>query len=107
MNTSRDKILHAVKAALQQPSHLPPTPEGIDDKIKQGLTSVTPKNYVGLREQFKKELELVSGEFQLVHSSDEIVDAINRIMQESHYTSLAIAGDGPYRKIVQQVADKN
>ncbi len=107
MDNSREKILHAIKDALQQPSHLPPTPENIDEKIKEGLVAVTPKDYIGLRDQFKKELELVSGEFQLANSSDEIVAAINRIMEESHYSSLAIAGDGPYRKIAQLVAEKN
>ncbi|NOY57815.1 MAG: hypothetical protein GXO75_02645 [Calditrichaeota bacterium] len=107
MNNSRDKILGAVKDALQQPSHLPPTPQGIDERIKEGLASVTPKDYVGLREQFKKELELVSGEFQLVHSTDEIVTAISRMMQESNYTSLTIAGDGPYDGLAQRVTEKN
>jgi len=104
MNSSRDKILNAVKEAAKIPSQLPDKPEGVEERIAQGLASITPPDYEALRDQFRKELEIVSGEFQLVKSKKEIVDAIADSLQKSDYASLAVAGDGLCLELAEQIA---
>lgn len=105
MNSSRDKILNAIKEATKIPSHLPEKPEGVEERIKAGLDSITPKNYTELRDQFQKELELVQAEFHLAHNRQEIVDIVSRIMKESNYTSLAVAGNGVCQEIGRKVTE--
>lgn len=107
MNSSRDKILNAIKEANKTPSHLPEKPEGVEERIKAGLDSITPGDYAGLRDQFRQELDLVQAEFHLAHSQQEIVDTVSRIMKESNYSSLAVAGNGLCQEIGRKVTEAN
>ena len=106
MNSSRESILAKIKAATDVASNLPGTPSGINQQIADGLTSVTPKDYAGLREQFKKELETVSGEFFLASSQDAVADTIVKILCDSQYSSLSIVGDGVCAEIAKQIRTK-
>ncbi len=106
MSSSRESILGKIKAATGVASHLPEAPSGIDQQIADGLASVTPKDDAGLRDQFKKELEIVSGEFFLASSQDVVTDTVVRILCDSQYTSLSIVGDGLCAQIAEQIRAK-
>ncbi len=102
MSSSRDKILNAVKEAVKIPSRLPELPEGINTKIAESLKSITPKDYAGLRDQFAKELKLVSGEFVPVKSKAELISHLVNDMKTKKYTSLAVSSDNDIKNIAAQ-----
>jgi L-lactate dehydrogenase complex protein LldG len=106
MNSSRDAILDKIRAATHVPSDLPEEPIGTDRQIADGLAQITQTNYAGFRDQFKKELEAVSGEFVLAANERDIVDAIIKILCEKQYVSLAIAGDGICTQVANQIREK-
>ena len=107
MNDSRHKILSAIKEATAIPSQLPGKPQQTDSKIAEGLKSVTPAGEDGLLEQFRSELEKVSGEFHVVKSSAEIALTVNRVLRENDYKSLAIAGAGIQAEVAQLALNSN
>lgn len=104
MNSSRDKILNAVKEAVKIPSRVPELPEGINAKIAESLKSITPKDYTGLRDQFAKELDLVSGEFVLVKSSRELISHLAGDLKSRNYSSLAVSSDNTIKNIALQTS---
>jgi len=106
MNSSREGILKKVKDATAISSHLPEAPAGNDQQIADGLTTVTPKDYAGLCDQFKKELEIVSGEFFLAHSQDAVAEAVVKMLCDNQYTSLSIVGNGICAHIAEQIREK-
>jgi len=106
MSSSRDKILDAVKKAVKVPSDLPAIPEGINEKIAKSLESITPRDYTGLRDQFAKELDLVSGEFVIVKSERELVSHLSGDMKSKNYSSLAVSDDKSIQNIASQI-EKN
>jgi len=107
MSSSRDKILNAVKEAVKNPSHLPELPEGINEKIVQSLKSITPQDYAGLRDQFAKELKLVSGEFVLVKSSKELISHLIDDIKSKNYSSLAVSDDKNIKNIALQTGKES
>jgi len=107
MSSSRDKILNAVKEAVKNPSHLPELPEGINEKIAQSLKSITPQDYAGLRDQFAKELKLVSGEFVLVKSSRELISHLIDDIKSKNYSSLAVSDDKNIKNIALQTSKES
>lgn len=106
MSSSREKILKALQKATKIKSHLPEMPNRVDDQIQKSVKSITPQNYHALREQFKKELEAVAGEFQICKSRSEVVDSVHKILAGNQYPSLAIAGNGLVSEIAGAVAQK-
>ncbi|MBN2413133.1 LUD domain-containing protein [candidate division KSB1 bacterium] len=103
MNSSRDKILNAVKEAVKIPSRIPEKPEGINAKIAESLKSITPKDYAGLRDQFAKELDIVSGEFVLVKSASELVSHLSGDMKSKNFTSLAVSDEISSKNIASHI----
>ena len=86
MNSSRDTILERVRQATQIPTHMPDEPiEGIDERIKKSLKSITPIDYTGLRDQFKKELETVSGDFHTFKQQKEMAQFIGDLLNKNQY----------------------
>lgn len=105
MNSSRDIILEKVKNATQIPSHIPDEQiQGIDERIQESLRSITPTNYKGLREQFKKELETVAGDFHVVKGQKGMAKLIADFLIKNNYKSLAISGPGMCAEIASIVS---
>lgn len=95
MNSSRDTILERVRQTTQIPTHMPDEQiEGIDERIQKSLKSITPIDYTSLRDQFKKELEIVSGEFHTFKRQQEMARFIGDFLKKNQYKSLAISGPG-------------
>jgi len=107
MITSREKILNEVRKATAIPSQLPTSPDNIDQRIAKSLASITPKGNEALREQFKKELELVSGEFHLVRDQEEAAALVSIITSQSGYKKLAVSGEELCQDIARRVNEKN
>ena len=109
MNTSREKILNEVRKATRIKSQIPSTSDDIDQRIVKGLNTITPKSYEDLKEQFKNELELVSGEFHLIHDLDEAGELISNFLLHNKYRKLAITREDLCkdisRKIIQRHGD--
>ena len=105
MDSSRSSILTQVKQAIQNPSHMPDEKiEGIENRIKDKLKSITPKAYFDSREQFKKELEAVSGEFHVFKSKKEIIQFLKDFLTKNDYKILAHHGAGLCAEIAETTA---
>ena len=89
MTSSRDKILAAVKEAVKNPSSLPEPPQELNKEFARTLEMMTPAGAESLVGQFKRELELVSGEYFSVRSVQEIAGHIQKMMQENETTKIA------------------
>jgi L-lactate dehydrogenase complex protein LldG len=105
--SSRDKILSDIKQAVRVPSRLHQDPENIDQRIRQSLKQITPQSPGGLREQFRKELETVSGEYRLCRSAKEAADHLAGLLKKLKFTSLAISGGGEAQEIANLVSKKH
>jgi len=101
MNLSRDKILNNIREAVKTPSQLTAMPEGVDERIKKGLTKITPETQTLLREQFKKELELLSGEFHFVKNCRDAARVIIDSLVDEKQQNIAVTGE----PLVQEIAN--
>ena len=102
MSESRDTILNSVREAARIPSQMPEEAVDIDRRIAEGLSFVTPKSSQALKEQFKKELELVSGEFHLLRNVKEAGDLILNSLKQIKCMKIAVTGEA----CVQPIADR-
>lgn len=107
MNSSRDNILENIRKAIRIPSHMPNEQiQGLDERIQTSLKSITPVDYSGLRDQFKKELEKVAGEFHELENPKEMAQLIASFLNKNNYKSLAISGGGICAEIASLVTNK-
>lgn len=102
MKKSREAILDALREATAIPSELPGPPGDLDKRIHESLKKITPKDIASLWAQFKKELELVSGEFYPVGKIQEAVQVVSDILMQNEYKQLAVTGE----KICQTVSSR-
>ncbi len=89
---SREKILNAIKKAVKTSSHLPEKPDYVEKEIESKLTSITPLDDKGFKEQFEKELQAVSGELVTVSSEKILVEHLYRDMLAGNNSSIAFMG---------------
>lgn len=80
--SSKEKILSRISEALKTKSHLREPDRSADEKIRQSLNSITPKDVSSLWAQFKTELEKISGEYYSFNSEDEAGAFILKILEE-------------------------
>ncbi len=99
---SRDAILNTIKSSLKNKSRLPDDP-AVDDKIVASLADITPKNIDGLAEQFKNELDIVSGEFQAVASEKQAAAAVRKIFDETKPATFTSTNGAAPRRIAGQL----
>lgn len=90
MSSSRDAILNKVKSAVKQVSHNPESPANIEQNLVQGLKAATPTDQTGLVEQFKKEIEKVSGECHIVASQKMMLPLLADMLREMDCSKLAL-----------------
>jgi L-lactate dehydrogenase complex protein LldG len=108
VSNSRNVILRAIKDALQQKSDLPDLPSKTDVLIQDALADITPGDNKALINQFKNELEKVSGEFIVCENQDQLINAISQELKNlSDPTPLAIAGDGLSVHIANELRNAN
>jgi len=93
MNNAREVILARVRAALEQPSHLPQAPEGVVARIEAAIRTLTPPDLRGLAAQFKRELEAVSGECYLLSSPQAAAEKLKELLGAAPAAELALDGD--------------
>ncbi|HQG44730.1 MAG TPA: hypothetical protein PLG50_03645, partial [bacterium] len=93
MNNAREVILARVRAALEQPSHLPQAPEGVVARIEAAIRTLTPPDLRGLAAQFKRELEAVSGECYLLSSPQAAAEKLEERLGAAPGAELALDGD--------------
>ncbi len=106
MNSNREKILSNIREALRTSSNLPDMPEDIDEKLVEKLKAVTPPDLEGRREQFRQELELVSGEYYWVNSTKEVALIISDILQENRYEELAVTDESLCQEIAEVIVNQ-
>lgn len=92
MSTARESILANVRQALKNPSHVPQGPAGVSDRIQAGLQAATPPDRRGLAEQFKKEVEVVSGECFILSTAESASDKLGELLQAAGCSILALDG---------------
>lgn len=92
MSTARESILANVRTALKNPSHVPQGPAGVSDRISAGLQAATPPDLRGLAEQFKKEVEVVSGECFILSSAAAAAERLGELLQAAACSRLALDG---------------
>lgn len=99
---SRDIILNKIKASLQNASHLPDDPD-VDQKIADGLSAITPATIDDLAAQFKKELEIVSGEALEAATEEEAARVVRTLFDETSHAAFASSGAGLVQRISGQL----
>lgn len=101
--TSREKILKNIKSALKSQSRLADEPPHLDTVIRKKIAEITPNSLSGLVEQFKRELETVSGEFIVAGSEFIAVQHIEKILAENNETQISFAGSGLARQLAAEL----
>ncbi len=87
---SRDKILNRIAEALKTKTESASDGGELERSISIARGSITPAGSDGLWNQFKAELEKISGEFYSVHSVDDAAGLINSLLNEMKINSAAI-----------------
>jgi len=100
--SSRELILGKIKASLQNTSHLPDDPD-VEQDIADSLTALTPPDINGLAEQFRKELDIVSGEFLSAATEKEATQFVRTIFDEAKHTSFASTSSALPSRIAAQL----
>ncbi|MBN2356948.1 LUD domain-containing protein, partial [candidate division KSB1 bacterium] len=106
MKNSREAILDRVKAAVKQPVHRGAMPADAEQKVAAGLKAATPAGQQGLAEQFKAEIEKISGECHLISSEAGITPLLMNMLGEIQCTKLALDSHSMSRKIGQALQQK-
>jgi L-lactate dehydrogenase complex protein LldG len=107
MPTSREKILAQLKNISTNPSDLAPDKADVPEIIQRKLREITPQNREGLLQQFKKELELVSGECYLAKDGDDMVTFIMSILNDLNPPSVSIAGNTEVFRLKETLAQRS
>ena len=93
MTQAREEILARVRAALEHPSRLPETPAGTSARIAAQMAAATPTERRGLANQFKKEVETVSGECYILTTADAAAEKLAELLALVSVAKLALDGD--------------
>ena len=89
---SRTHILQNIRKALTHKSQLPTAPAELDCALRDKLSQQTPTSIDDLVDLFRRELEIVSGEFTKVKSDREAAARIEEILRENGETRIVVAG---------------
>ncbi len=107
MSSARETILAHVRQALEHPSHVPDTAADITRRVREGLEKLSPPDPGGLAEQFKKEVETVSGECHLCADDAAAKAKLLQLFQAAGLQQIASDGHGLSRTygdhLVQQM----
>ncbi len=104
MKTSREAILEKIMQAVQQPGHYAARPDDAEQKVAEGLKAAIPAGGLpALAEQFKKEIEKVSGECYIVDSEESIAPVILSLLQELSCSQLAVEGHENSRRVAKML----
>jgi len=101
MSSHRDRILKQVKAAVAVPSRLPEAPKNTDARVTAGLRTVA---VADLNAQFKKELELFTGECHIVKGERGLGNLLAKLLKEGKISSLALDGHPLVERIGSRMA---
>jgi L-lactate dehydrogenase complex protein LldG len=99
MKNHREIILNNLREAAAISSELPLSPADLDDRIRANLETITPGDIASLRDQFKNELNQVSGEFYVIKKIEETVQIVSDILRQNHYLQLAVTGEETIQSI--------
>ena len=106
MHSSRDKILEKIKEGVRIPSQIPSATDDYEKQIISGLEAITPKGIHALMDQFKNELELVSGDFHLIKDADETAEWIYQFLTKNKHNKLVISGERRCKYIADRIHQK-
>lgn len=99
-----DNILARVRTATRIKSHLPDEKPDAQQIVIEGVNAAMPKDIVGLWQQFKTELEKVSGEFYEVKDKGELADLLAYLIEKSNFNSLALDGNNDALEVASRAA---
>jgi len=88
---SREIILNKIRNSKKNESDLTYRISEIDEEIKSGVESITPKDRNGLWNQFRKEIEAIAGEFYSVKSIDDAAGIISKFISENNFNKIGIS----------------
>ncbi|MBN2029860.1 LUD domain-containing protein [bacterium] len=106
MDASRYKILEKIKAGTRIHSQIPSATDDFEKQIIDGLEAITPKGNQALVDQFKNELELVSGEFHLIRNDDEAAEWISQYLTKNKVNKWVISGETRCQQIADRIHQK-
>ena len=102
----RQAILNKIRDAVKIPSEIKSVNNNLDDAIKKGIASVTPKSKDELWAQFKKELETINGEFYSVTNISQVVDIIAKLLTDSKFDRVGISKEYICHDIAERIQRK-
>lgn len=103
MTQAREAILARVRAALENPSHLPDAPADTAARIAAAMAATVPPDRRGLANQFKKEVETVSGECYLLTTASAAADKLTELLRIAPAAKLALDGDPLSREVAEKL----
>jgi len=99
---SREAILNKIRAANQTPSIMNVDNPGVEQKIQEGIVSVTPEDLWG---QFKAEFELISGKFYSVIGVEKATDLVSEFISENKYNKIGTSGEEICESAIKKVQE--
>ncbi len=99
---SREVILNKIRKANQITSIMNEDIPGVEQKIQEGIVSVTPEDLWG---QFKVELELISGKFYSVNSIEKAADLISEFVSENKFDKIGTSGEEICESAIKKVQE--
>lgn len=88
---SREAILNRIKSGLKTASHMRADDLSAGEKVKQGITSITPNDTNALWKQFETELKNIAGEFISVKNIEEAGGIISKFISDNNFNRIGIS----------------
>ncbi|OGU34288.1 MAG: hypothetical protein A2068_13675 [Ignavibacteria bacterium GWB2_35_6b] len=90
---SREAILNRIRSAVKTSSDMKADNPYAGEKIKEAIKLITPKEQIGLVNQFQNELEAIAGNFHIVKNIKEVSDIILKFLKNNEFKKIGISGE--------------
>jgi L-lactate dehydrogenase complex protein LldG len=107
MMMTKEIILNRIEEALKGRISDYKNSRHKDLQLKKAIALASAKGKPELLKQFKKELELVSGEFLSVNSLDEVAKILSRLLKESNFREFVICQEKVCKDIAEIVVNQH
>lgn len=102
---SREAILNRIRTANKIPSIIKKDDPQAENRIRDSIISLTPKDKSGLWNQFKTEFELINGKFYFVKDSIQAAGIISKFVKENKLNSIGTSGEDICLGVIDKVKE--
>jgi L-lactate utilization protein LutC len=102
---SREAILNRIRTTNKIPSIIKEDDPRAEERIRESIISLTPKDKSGLWNQFKTEFELINGNFYSVKDSVQAADVVIKFIKENKLSCIGTSGEDICKTTIKKVEE--